>query len=145
MRPQPGFPLCRRRPLLFGRQGLRRLLLLQLRQDCRQFPFEPGMQDRIGDRDNAFGADLAGGRAKEREQFGRATPLVLVRLQRGVALGLPRGPGLRDSLVGSRFILVELENACRFRLLIRQLNQSFFSGVWASYVVTVPLLRTRSA
>jgi hypothetical protein len=66
------------------------------------------MQHCIGDRDDAFGTDLAGGRAKEREQFGRASPLVLVRLQRGIAFGLPRGPGQRDGLVGSRFILVEL-------------------------------------
>ena len=60
---------------------------------------------------HAFGADLASGRAKERQQFGRAAPLVLVRLQRGMAFGLPRGPWLRDGLIGPRFILVELQNA----------------------------------
>ena len=66
-------------------------------------------------------------------------------MQSWVAFGLPRGPGLRDGLVGSRFILVELENAGGFRLLVGLLDQSFFSGVCSSYVVTVPLLRTRSA
>ena len=90
------------------------------------------MQHGIGHRDHSFGPDLPGGRAKERQQLGRASPFVLVRLQRRMAFGLPRGPGLRDGLVGSRFILVELENACRFRLLVRQLNQSFFSGVCSS-------------
>src|SRR5712691_4427321 len=120
-------------------------LFLQLGQDRREFPFEPGMQHGIGDRDNTCGADLASGRAKEREQFGRASPLVLVRLQRGVAFGLPRGPLLRDGLVRPSFIFVQLHDPRRLRLLVRQLDQSFFSGVWASYVVTVPLLRTRSA
>ena len=95
-------------PLLFGRQGRSGVLFLQLGKPRREFPLEPGMQHGIGNLHDAFGADLAGGRAKERQQFGRASPLVLVRLQRGVAFGLPRGPRLRDGLVGSRFILVEL-------------------------------------
>jgi hypothetical protein len=85
------------------------------------------MQHRIGDRDDAFGANLPSGGAKEREQFSRATPLVLVGLQRRVAFGLPRGPGLRDGLVGPCLIFVHLHDACRFRLLVRQLDQSFFS------------------
>src|SRR5690242_14570239 len=56
-------------------------------------------------------AHLAGGWAKEGEQFGRTPAFVLVGRQSRVAFGLPRGPGLRDGLVRSRFIFVELHNA----------------------------------
>lgn len=62
-----------------------------------------------------------------------------------MAFRLPRGPRLRDGLIGSRFILIKLDDPRRFRLLVGLLNQSFFSGVCSSYVVTVPLLRLRSA
>ncbi len=103
------------------------------------------MQDRIGHRDHPFGADLAGGRAKEGQQFGGSSTLVLMRLQRWMDLWLPRSPGLRDGLIGPRFVLVHLHDPRGFCLLVGQLDQSFFSGVWGSYVVTVPLLRTRSA
>ncbi len=67
----------------------------------------------------------------------------------GCNAGWPSGcelrPLLRDGLVRPSFIFVQLHDPRRLRLLVRQLDQSFFSGVWASYVVTVPLLRTRSA
>jgi hypothetical protein len=90
------------------------------------------MQDRIGHRDDAFGAHLSGGRAKERQQFGRAPAFVLVRLQDGMPFRLPRGTGLRDGLVRSGFIFIQLHNASRFCMLTCQLDQSFFSGVCSS-------------
>ena len=90
------------------------------------------MQDRIGRRDDPFGADRSGGRAKEREQFGRPPTLVLMGLPRGVAFRLPRGPWLRDRLIRPGFILGELHDPRRFRLLVRQFDQSFFSGVCSS-------------
>ena|SRR5207245_7903818 len=103
------------------------------------------MQDHIGGREDAFGVENASRRAKERQQFGSAPTLILMRLQERMAFGLPRGPRLRDGLVRPRFIFVQLHNPRRFRLLARQLNQSFFSGVSRSYTVTVPLLRLRRA
>jgi len=39
-----------------------------------------------------------------------------------MAFGLPRDPRLRDRLIGPGFILVELQDACRFRLLVGVLN-----------------------
>ena len=90
------------------------------------------MQDRIGRRDDPFGADRSGSWTKEREQFGGTSPLVFVRLPRGVAFRLPGDSRLRDGLRGPRFILVELDNPGSFRLLVRQLDQSFFSGVCSS-------------
>jgi len=58
---------------------------------------------------------------------------------------LPGIPWLGDGLIGSRFIFIELDDACRFGLLVGEVNQSFFSGVSTSYTVTVPLLRLRNA
>lgn len=49
------------------------------------------MQDRIGHRDNALRSEQAGSRTKEGQEFGGASPLVLMRLQRGVAFGLEGG------------------------------------------------------
>jgi hypothetical protein len=91
--------------------------LFDLGQDLRELLFEPGMQDRIGHRDHPFGADLAGGRTKEREQFGRASSLVLMWLQSRVAFGLPRGPRLRDGLIRPSFVFVQLHDPRGFRLL----------------------------
>ena len=96
MWPQPGLPLGIQRTLLFRRQALCRLLLLQLGQDLAELLFEPGVQHGVGHRDDACGAPLAGGRAKERQQFGRASTLVLVGLQDGMSFGLPGGPWLGD-------------------------------------------------
>ncbi len=90
------------------------------------------MQHRIGDRGDTFGADLAGGWAKEHQQFGGAPALVLVRLAGGMAFRLPRGSWLRDGLIRTRFIFVQLHDAGGFRLLVRLLDQSFFSGVSTS-------------
>jgi hypothetical protein len=103
-----------------------------LGQDLRELLFKPGMQDGIGDFDHPFGADLAGGRMKERQQFGGPSPLVLVWLQSRVAFRLPRGPRLWDGLIGPGFILVQLHDSRSFRLFVRLLDQSFFSGVSGS-------------
>jgi hypothetical protein len=90
------------------------------------------MQDGIGHRDDPFGADLSGGGAKERQQFGGASPRVLMRLPRWVAFRLPRDSRLRNRLIGSRFIFVELDDSGGFRLFVRQFDQSFFPGVSGS-------------
>jgi hypothetical protein len=90
------------------------------------------MQDGIADRDDALGAKLAAGRAKEGQQFGGATALVLVGLEGGMAFGLPRGSWLGNGLVGTSLIFGEQRQACRFGLLVGQFNQSFFSGVCSS-------------
>jgi hypothetical protein len=62
--------------------------------------------------------------------------------------GLPvahAGSRLRNGLVGSGFIFIELHDSGGLCLLVRQLDYSFFSGVSGSYTVTVPLLRLRKA
>jgi hypothetical protein len=82
------------------------VLFLDLGQDLPELLFEPGMQDGIGHRDDPLGADLAAGRAKEGEQFGGASTLVLMWLQSRVAFGLPRGPRLRDGLRRPSFVFV---------------------------------------
>ena len=108
------------------------MLLLDLREHLAELFFEPGMQHGVGRRDDAFGSHDAGSRTEKGQQFGCPPALVLVRLESWLSFGLPRGPRLRDGLVGPRFIFVQLHNPRCFRLLTRQLNQSFFSGVSTS-------------
>src|SRR2546421_11291534 len=103
------------------------------------------MQHGIGSFEHAFGAHLAGGRTEEGEQFGGASALILMWLSGWMAFRLPGGSGLRDGLVGSSFIFVELHDPGSLCLLVGQLDYSFFSGVSGSYTVTVPLLRLRRA
>jgi hypothetical protein len=43
-----------------------------------------------------------------------------------MTFGLPGVPRLRDGLIRSGFIFIELDDPGSFRLLARQLNQSFF-------------------
>src|SRR5713101_2302384 len=105
---QPRFPLSIPGTLGFRRERFGWMLFLDLDQHGRELLLEPGMQYRISDRDDAFGADLAGSRVKQCQQFGGASPLVFMRLQRGVAFGLPRGARLRDGLVRPSLILIEL-------------------------------------
>src|SRR5437588_2322422 len=127
MWPQPGSPLCRERTLRFRREFFAWLRLLDGGKHRREFLFEPGMQDRVGHREHAFGVEDARGWPKEGEQFGGAPALVLMGLHQRMPLRLPRGPRLRDSLIRPGFIFVELHDARGFRLLICELDQSFFS------------------
>jgi hypothetical protein len=106
--------------------------LLDLSQHLAQLFFEPGMQHGIGHRNHPFGAELSGGRAKEGQQFGGASPFVFMRLPRRVAFRLPGLPRLRDGLIRPRLIFVQLHDSGRFRLLVRQVDQAFFSGVSGS-------------
>jgi hypothetical protein len=106
--------------------------LFALGQDLQAVLFEPGMQDGSGHRDHPCGADLAGGRTKERQQFGRASALVLMWLQSRVAFGLPRGPRLRNGLIRPSLVFVQLHDPRGFRLLAGELDQSLFSGVSGS-------------
>ncbi len=103
------------------------------------------MQDGIACRDDAFRTEFASGWAKEGQHFGSPSPLILMRLEGWVSFWLPRCSWLRDSLVRSGFILIQLHDPRSLRLLTRQLDQSFFSTVLGSWTVTVSLLRTRSA
>src|SRR5258706_15958633 len=129
---QPRLPTCADRALLFTREFCSWMRLLDLGQHLRELLFEPGMQHRIGGRKHAFRADFSGGRAKERQQFGGPSPLVLMWVQSRVAFGLPGGSRLWDGLIGSSFVFIELHNPIGFCLLARQLDQSFFSGVSTS-------------
>ena len=119
---QPCFPTCTGRALGFGRQFCSWGLLLDLSQDLRELFFEPGMQDRVGRRDDAFGTQVARGRTEQGQQFGSASTLVLMRLQDGMALGLPVRSWLWDGLIRSGFILIELDDPCCLCLLARELD-----------------------
>jgi hypothetical protein len=129
---QPGFPPRTRWTLGFWREGCCRVRFLDLGQHMAELLFQPGMQHGIGHRDDPFGADLSGGGAKEREQFGGASPLILMGLSRWVAFRLPGEPRLRDGLRGPRFIFIQLHDSSSFRLLVGQFDQSFFPGVSGS-------------
>jgi hypothetical protein len=142
---QPGFPACRPRSLLFGRQGLSRLVLLDLGEDRASVFVKPGMQDRGESLGHACGTHLARGRTEEGEPCGGAPSLLLMRMRGRVAFPLPRGSGLRDGLGGSRLIVIALPNPGGLRALARPLASPFFSGVSGSDTVTVPLVRVRRA
>src|SRR5438445_3393024 len=114
---QPRLPLRTRWALGFRRKSCSWVRLLDLGEHRREFSLEPGMQDHIGGREDAFGVENASRRAKERQQFGGAPALILMGVQERMAFGLPRGPRLRDGLVRPRFIFVQLHNPRRFRLL----------------------------
>ena len=73
--------------------------LLDLGEHLAQLFFEPGMQHGVGSPEDAFGTQVARGRAKQGQQFGRASTFVLMRLHGGMALRLPRRSGLRDGLL----------------------------------------------
>jgi hypothetical protein len=120
------------RALLLRRQAFGWMFLLDFSQDLCELLDQPGMQHRIGSRQHAFGAQFASGWTEEREHFGGATTLVLMRLCRGMAFWLPRSPRLWDGLIRSSFVFIELDDPVRFRVLACQFDQSFFSGVSTS-------------
>ncbi len=98
------------------------MLLLDLHQLVQQLLFEPGMQDHIGCREHSLGMHDAGGGTKEGEQFGRASALLLVRQQTGLANRVPVLARLGNGLIRPRFILIpQFQSGC-FRLLVRLLD-----------------------
>src|SRR5258708_11347815 len=105
---QPRLPACADRALLFRREFCSWVRLLDLGQHLRELLDEPGMQHRIGGRKHAFRADFSGGRAKERQQFGGPSSLVLMWVQGGMPFPLPRGPTLCYLLIVSPFVFIEL-------------------------------------
>jgi len=84
------------------------------------------------------------GRA-EGEQFGGASTLILMRQQAGLAHRMPVLARLGNGLIRPRFILIPPFQSGSFHLLVRLLNQSFFSGAAGSWTVTTPALRLRRA
>jgi len=68
-----------------------------------------------------------------------------MRLESRLALRVPVLSRLGNGLIGSGFILVQLRQSGLFSMLIRQLDQSFFSGACGSCTVTTPALRLRLA
>src|SRR2546425_7923771 len=101
------------------------------------------MQDGIGSREDPFGPHLSSRRAKERQEFSRASPHILMRLDGRLALRVPVFPWLGNGLIGSSFVLAPQRESCLFRSLVGVLNQAFFSPALGSCTVTVPALRTR--
>jgi len=137
---QPGLPPCGCRALLLpesdrGQGG----------QQVLQFGAEPRVQHDIGGTRNPLCAQVTGGRAEERQQFGGTPAYILVGQARRRILGLPRRTRLGDCLVGACLILTHQRNPRRLRLAVRSLNQPLFCSVWGSTTVTGPLLRCRIA
>src|SRR6476660_6215974 len=106
MGPQPGLPAGIQRTLCFRRQILSWVCFLNLSQDLCELLFEPGVEYRIGCRDDAFGTEVTGGLAKEGQQVGGASKVVLGRLYGGMGFCLPRRTWLGDGLIGSGFIFI---------------------------------------
>jgi hypothetical protein len=80
-------------------------IAVQLAEHLEQLVFEPGMQHRIGRREHPLRTDRSGCRAKEGQQFGRSSALILMGVSCGEAIGMPTGAGLWDRLIRSGFIL----------------------------------------
>lgn len=80
---------------------------------------------------------------KQRQQFGRASANVLVRLAGGLAFGLPTRSGLGDGLVRTGLILTPDGNARLFSQGVRLLYRPLFSQALGSVTVTMPSLRLR--
>ena len=126
---QPRLPARAGGALGFGRQFCSRVLLLDLREHLAELFFEPGMQHGVDRRDNAFGAKVACGWAKQGEQFGSASAFVLMWVPGGMTFRLPCGTGLWDGLIRPSLVLIELDDPCCLCLLASELDQSFFPGV----------------
>ena len=97
---QPGRPAGQRWALLLGEGDGR-----ERGEHRGQLRLEPGMEHGVGRVRDAFGADLAGGGAEQRQQLGGPAADVLMGLKRGLADRRPAGPGLRDGLVGPGLVL----------------------------------------
>ncbi len=143
--PPPVLPGLSQRMILGQRHADRQRFLLEVIEQGLQLFLQPGMQHRIGGRENTFGSHLSGCRAKQRQQFGRTPAHVLMGLDGRLVLRVPIGSWLGNGLLGSRLIFTHLHDPRRFRLLIGQLDQLFFSSALGSSTVTVPALRTRRA
>lgn len=103
------------------------------------------MQHRIRSGRHAAGAQLAGGGAKQRQQFRGAGFDVFVILSVWLPLFSPGGAGIGDRLVRAGFVLTPDLDALRFSRAVGTLNQAFFSSVSGSDTRTTPSLRTRLA
>ena len=105
---EPGLPSREWWPLVLGERRGR-----QARQHLGHLGLEPRMEDgvrRVGD---APGAQLAGGRAEQRQQLGRPAAHVLVGPTRGLADRCPGGPRLRDRLIRAGLVLAPDRDAGR--------------------------------
>jgi hypothetical protein len=72
------------------------------------------MQDGIGGPFHGLGAYLPTRGMEQRQEFGGASPDILLGTPRRFALWLPGRTGLRNSLVGTGFIFGPGGNACLF-------------------------------
>lgn len=133
------------RMILWQGNAHRKRLLVQLIEHTLQLVLQPGMQDHIGRRQDAFGMHVSGRRAKERQQLGRSPTHVLVRLEGRLAFQMPVFSRLGNGLIGAGFVLAPQGQSCLFRPLVGLLDQLFFSPALGSCTVTVPALRTRMA
>src|SRR6266567_1974647 len=126
MRPEPGAPACSKRALGFRWSAHLSLPLQDRLQDLAQFLFEPGMQDRIGSREHAFGTHQASRRAKQGQQFRRASTRILMGQAAWVFLQVPVFSRLGNSLIRSGFILAPEFDSSSLRDAVGQFNQALF-------------------
>ena len=101
------------------------------------------MQNGIGTLFHSLRSDYAGGRSKQREQFGCSTTHVFMRPTCRITLGLEGRTRLRDALIRAAFILAPDLEAESLTSDIGPLNYRFFSGVSGSYRSSTPFLVLR--
>jgi hypothetical protein len=126
--------------LLIHRRGRR-----QLTQNDGQFLLQPWVQHCIDRRSDTLSPHLAAVRAEQRQQFGRAIALILVRLPLGLAMFGPTLPRIGTRLIRSCLILGPHRQTPLRTFLIGTFNQFFLASASGSVTITVPLRRLRTA
>ena len=126
MRPEPRAPARSNRALGLRRPAHLRLTLQDRLQDLGQLLFEPGMQDRIRSREHPFGTHLTSRRAKQGQQFSRASTRILMRQATRVSLHVPVLSRLGNGLIRSGFILTPQLYPGQLGNTIGQFNQALF-------------------
>jgi hypothetical protein len=99
--------------------------LRQCSQHGGEFALQPWMQYSVGAAGHAFGPQFSGRGVKQREQFGRVTSHVLVRLTRGSPSFAPALSSLRNCLIRPNLIFNPYRQAHRLALLVGILDQLF--------------------
>jgi hypothetical protein len=103
---------------------------VQLGEHAQQRVLEPGMQDRMRDREHSLGAHCAGRRAQQRQQLGRPAADVLMGPGGGMARGMPGLPRLGNGLLGAGFVLAPQRHAAGFCLGVGRRDQRFSPRSW---------------
>src|SRR5438128_314885 len=136
-----------RRPVRVGRRVrvLVRYEVGQVSQDLQQFWLQPWVQDHVRRVGHPSCTHLAGGRAEQGQQLGRAAADVLMRLTNWLTLRPPGLTGLRNGLVRACLILTPHGNTYAFSDVVGEFDEPLFTSVCGSTTVTTPVLRFHCA